>query len=70
MNNCRKIKCTNVVPPKSFVGTHQLEMRFFEKLTTNKEHSRSKQNAEIFSLISENFMLEVIFERYVVMRTL
>ena len=44
-------------------------MRTFEKLTTNKEHSRSKQNAEINSLISENFTLEVVYERYVVTRT-
>ena len=44
-----------------FAFTNQ--MLIFEKLTTNKEHSRSKQNAEIDSLISENFTLEVVFEK-------
>ena len=47
---------------------HQIDLSFVEKLTTNKERSKSKQNAKINSLISENFALKVIFERYVMMR--
>ena len=45
-------------------------MRIFEKLATYNEHPTSKQNAEIDSLITENFTLEVVFEKYVAMRTL
>ena len=45
-------------------------MGIFKELTTSKEHSRSKQNADINSSVSENLTLVVVFDRYVAMRTL
>ena len=42
-------------------------MRMYEELATNKKHSRSKQNADVSSSISETFILKVVFVRYVVM---
>ena len=63
------VKGTNVIPPQSFVLIHQFDLIVL-KLTTYKEHSINKQNAEINSFIYENFTLEVVVERYVVMRML
>ena len=42
----------------------------FFKLTTYKKHSTNKENSEINCLISGNFTLNVVCDRYVVMTTL
>ena len=59
---------TSFHPKALFVLSNKVWI--FDKLTTNKGQLRSKQNAENNSLISDNCTLEVVFEGYVVMRTL
>ena len=48
--------------PKALLAINN-SMLIFEKLTNYKEHSTNKKMAEIDSWISENFTLEVVFER-------
>ena len=45
-------------------------MGIFETLTTYFEHLTSKQYVETDSLISEDFSLEALFQRYDVLSTL
>ena len=54
------VKGTSAIPPQNFVHLHQLK-RIFEKITTYNDHSTSEENAEIDSLISEDFTSEVVF---------
>ena len=45
-------------------------MGIFEKLTTDLEHLTSKQDTKTDSLMSEDFIFDVVFWRYESMRTL
>ena len=57
------------VSPQHLINLHQLDENF-EKNLACFEHLTTKQYNETDSLISEDFALEVLFQRYEMMRTL